>query len=131
MVLFVRSESFWDRSNTPAFYDYSAQVAALGSASIQVTHCQMEPSGTRQGYCVVTGSPAELSQMVQAMGFQSYAPAYAGHGGCEVWRAGRPVASGWERTPQSQVPPTQRNVRISRVWVDGNEACLDLSYPYG
>jgi hypothetical protein len=128
IALIACSGSGFDHSlNVPPLERYADVLVQTSAAPVKRGPCGMF-TGTRSGWCRLQGDAAGLAAFTTSLGL---VPGSAAEGSdtCATFPgfAAAPVF-----VPGSAALPTNTdNVHLRRVYVAGEEACIDFEYPYG
>src|SRR5262245_29642280 len=125
--------------NVPPMRRYTEKLIATAGAKLTIDRCDMF-DGSRKGFCVVRGTPAELAKFSAQLGLAKKSPERAyGELTCLAINAfgqsddhAHVAKSGiTEFRARAPLPANQDNVHFVSFYAGEGEACLELEYPYG
>jgi len=130
-----------DEYNAKPLAPFAQKVMDKAGVSLSVDRCAMF-SGTRAGYCLLSGEPARAAALQQHYGgaplpvdelmYRNSCLSLDGFG--HALQAGWALDSGtvgrWRPSP-GLLPPNTDNIQVDAIWVNGGHVCMQVQFPYG
>ena len=130
-----------DAFNAAPLAPYAERMVTSAGVALTVHECAMF-SGTRAGYCLLTGDRASATAFQSQAGGERVAADKVLYGETclRLEGFGRSVDSGWRGEPGTvgfwgppaiNLPSNTDNIKVDAIWVNRGRVCVQVQFPYG